>query len=55
MVGFALVHFVVFSQPGLGEGGVHEVWAFQSWRLLLAALAVGSTLFWVGDYLRRSY
>ncbi len=47
---------VIKAKGGGGEYGIYgAVFEFYSWRTFLVAMAVGSALFWAGDYLKRTY
>lgn len=55
MVLLAVFHLGVLLLPGVTEGGGHDVWALYSWLSFLVGMGIGASLFWLGDYLRRTY
>jgi uncharacterized paraquat-inducible protein A len=65
LAGAAIVMLVLFqfvsctvirAKGGGGEYGIYgAVFEFYSWRTFLVAMVLASALFWVGDYLKRTY
>ncbi len=47
---------VIGAKGGGGEDGIYgAVFAFYWEQIFLVTMALGSVLFWVGDYLKRTY
>jgi hypothetical protein len=54
IVGVVAVGMTVTEQMGEPSGPA-AIFAFYSWRCFLVAMASAATLFWLGDYLKRTY
>lgn len=55
MIALAVAHFVIIPFFPVGEGLTYEFLGLQSWFVLLLGVGVGAFLFWLGDFLTRTY
>jgi hypothetical protein len=50
-----VAHAVGFFLPGVGEGERHENHLLYSWLFFLCGIGIAAAVYWIGDFLKRSY
>lgn len=54
MILLVVLHIGIMLDPSVTEGGSHELRGFYSWFGFLIGMGIATTVFWIGDYLKRS-
>jgi hypothetical protein len=55
MVLLVVLHVAGYFIPGVGEGERYESYPLYSWLFFLYGMGVATAMYWVGDFLKRSY